>query len=77
MNEVKKTALIEGVKEFGRVVVIGAVSAGIVYLQALAGGIQDVALQVALLSLLTSVGKAVDKFVHKNDNINANGIVPF
>lgn len=72
-----KNPKLEGLKEFGRVILISVVSAGIVAAQAAAGLVTDPIMNVALVALLASLGKAFDKYIHENDNINANGLVPF
>lgn len=73
----KRQALIEGLKEFGRVVVIAAVSAGIVAAQAAAGLIQDPIANIILITMLTSIGKAWDKKVHEDETDARTGVVPF
>lgn len=70
-------AILEGLKEFGRVVLIAAVSAALVAAQAALGLITDPIINIALCTLIASLIKAWDKYVHKNEAIQANGIVPF
>lgn len=73
----KQDALVEGVKEFFRVVVLAAVSAALTAALSYASGLHDPLLQLALVTALTSLGKAWDKFVHKNPETNAKGVLPF
>jgi hypothetical protein len=68
---------IEALKEFGRVVLIAAVSAGLVAAQAAVGLITDPITNVGLATLIAALIKAWDKYVHKNPAIDANGVVPF
>lgn len=70
-------ALLEGLKEFGRIVLIAAVSAGLVAAQAALGLVTDPIVNVLLATLLGGLIKAWDKYVHKNEAIRANGVVPF
>lgn len=73
----KSQARIEGLKEFGRIVLIAAVSSALVAAQAAAGVITDPVINVGLVTLLTSLGKAWDKYLHKNQETQAKGLVPF
>jgi hypothetical protein len=70
-------ALVEGLKELGRVVLIAAVSAAIVAAQAWAGVVTDPFWNTVLTLVLTAVGKAWDRYIHKNPTNNLKGIVPF
>lgn len=74
---VKKDALIEGVKEFGRVVIIAGVSAAITAALSWAAGIHDPTVQLVVITVLTGLGKGWDKQVHEDPTIAAKGIVPF
>lgn len=67
-----KTALIEGIKEIVRVALIAA-------LPLLITGLESGSLDWRLVATaaVIAVLKGVDKFVHKNDNIKASGILPF
>lgn len=67
----KKAAL-----EFARMVFITAVSAALAGAAVLIGLLDPFWAAVATAAL-TSLGKAWDKYVHKSDATNANGIVPF
>lgn len=73
----KKNALVEGIKEFFRVVVLAAVSAGLTAGISYAGGIEDQVLQASLVMALTGIGRAIDKFIHDNPKIKSAGIIPF
>lgn len=67
-------AFYEAIKEAGRLALLAAVSAIIAYLTQWLG-MQDQSELVVVVGTL--VLRAVDKYVNKNENINANGIVPF
>lgn len=73
----KEDALAEGVKEFARVVLIAAVSAALVAAQAWAGLITDPLWNTIFVIALSAIGKAFDRFVHKNPETTAKGILPF
>lgn len=67
-------AFYEALKEGGRLAVLAGVAALIAYLTQWLG-MQD---QTDLIVIVgTLVLRAADKYVNKNENINANGIVPF
>jgi len=69
---VNTSAIIEGLKETGRVAVIAA-------LPLIISGIEAGNLDWRLVAITGAIAalKGLDKFVHKNDNINANGVLPF
>lgn len=64
-----KQALIEALKELGRVLLFAAVSWGISYLGSLP---QNESVMIGTVLL-----KALDKYIHKNENMRANGLAPF
>lgn len=67
-------AFYEAIKEGARLALMAAVSALIAYLAQWLG-MQD---QTELIVIVgTLVLRAADKYVNKNENIKANGIVPF
>lgn len=70
-------AAFKALKEFLRIVLIGAVSAGIAAGSQAVGLLHDPILVVGLGTFLTVLGKSFDKYIHENDNINANGITGF
>lgn len=87
MDATKRKALIETLKSLGRGVWFGLLGLIVVALTALAssGAITDVTIVVGGLSInlayviLATVGavaKLIDTYVHKNDNLNSNGIAP-
>lgn len=70
-------ALWKATKEFLRIVVIAAVSAALAGAVVLVGFITDPIVFAVVTALLTSIGKAWDKYVHESEAIKANGIIPF
>ena len=72
-----KAAFVEALKEFGRLVFIAAVTAALAGAGVLVGLINDPLTFAIVTSVLTSLGKAWDKYVHKSDSTPANGVVPF
>lgn len=64
-------AALEALKEFGRLVLIAAVSAGLSSGVAALNLIHDPIILVGLSTFLTFIGKAWDKYIHKSD---ANGV---
>jgi len=87
MDEVKKNALIETLKSIGRGLWFGILGLVVVALTAFAtsGAVTDVTVVVAGVSINLSfviiavvgfVAKTIDTYIHKNDNINSNGIAP-
>lgn len=87
MDEAKRKALIETVKSVGRGLWFGILGLIVVALTALAtsGDVSNVNVTVAGLTVNLSVvivaavgfiAKSIDTYVHKNDNLNSNGIAP-
>jgi len=87
MDEAKKTALIETLKSIGRGLWFGILGLVVVALTAVvtSGAVSDVTVVVAGVSINLSfviiavvgfVAKTIDTYIHKNDNINSNGIAP-
>lgn len=68
-----KQAIIEAVKEVGRLAFLGALAAVVLWLQQKAGS-DPTTLQFIIY---TAVGRFLDKYIHANSNIKANGIAPF
>lgn len=66
----------KAVKEFGRVVVIAAVSAALAGAAVLITSLDPLYAAVAGAAL-TAIGKAWDKYVHESEATSATGIVPF
>lgn len=69
-----KKAIIEALKEAGRVAFLGALSAVILWAGTLVSSLDPTSLQYIVLTILLKAG---DKFVHKSEDINASGIAPF
>lgn len=67
-----KNPVLEATKELGRVVVIAVIP---ILASALEAGSVDWKL-VAVAAAIAAL-RALDKYVHENSNIKANGIVPF
>lgn len=70
-------AFVEALKEFARLVFIAAVTAALAGAGVLIGFINDPLTFAIVTSVLTTLGKAWDKYVHKSDATSANGVVPF
>lgn len=87
MDSTKRKALIETLKSIGRglwFAILGLIAVALTAL-ATSGAINDVTVTVAgaqinvayiLLAVIGFAAKSIDTYVHKNDNINANGIAP-
>lgn len=69
-------ALGKAAKEFARIVLIAAVSAALAGAAVLITNLDPLYAAVAA-AVLTSIGKAWDKYVHESDATTATGIVPF
>jgi hypothetical protein len=87
MDAAKKKALLETLKSLGRGIWFGLLGLVVVALTALAtsGQIADMGVTVGgftlnysviILAVVGYLAKAIDTYVHKNDNIAANGIAP-
>lgn len=87
MDDDKRHALIETVKSLGRGLYFAILGLVAVALTALAssGAITDVTVVVGglsvnlayvILAVVGFVAKAIDTYVHKNDNYDINGIAP-
>lgn len=76
-TQATKTALIEALKEFGRLLIFGAIGGIIAALAASVNLLPEPWMQVAAASLIATIAKAWDKFIHKDENISANGLLPF
>ncbi len=68
----QKQALQEGVKEFGRIIVIAILP---VLIDSLTVG--EFSWRATGVAILVAALKAADKYVHKNESIDAKGILPF
>jgi len=87
MNEAKRTAIIETLKSIGRGVWFGILGLIVVALTALAssGAVTDVSVNLGgltvnlayvLVAIIGFIAKAIDTYIHKNENISSNGIAP-
>jgi len=87
MDQVKKNALIETLKSIGRGLWFGLLGLVAVALTALAtsGAVSDITVVVAgvsvnlsfvILAVVGFVAKTIDTYIHKNENIDSNGIAP-
>lgn len=87
MDDAKRKALIETLKSIGRGLWFGVLGLVAVALTALAssGAISDITVVVAgvsvnlsfvILAVVGFVAKTIDTYIHKNDNLNSNGIAP-
>lgn len=64
----------EALKELVRLVILGAVSAGLTWLTKEVSTL-DPSSAYAIVGTL--VLRAIDAYIHHNDNIKANGLLPF
>lgn len=87
MDETQKKALVETLKSIGRGLWFGVLGLIAVALTALAssGAISDINIVVAgvsvnlsfvILAVVGFLAKTIDTYIHKNENINSNGIAP-
>ena len=87
MNDGDKSAAIETLKSIGRGLWFGILGLVAVALAAVAssGAISDITVVVAgvsinlsfvILAVVGFVAKTIDTYIHKNDNIDRNGIAP-
>ena len=77
LNATTKKALIDGLKEFARLVIFGAIGGAIAAAGAAVNLLPEPWMVTTAAGVITFIGKAWDKYVHKNENIEANGILPF
>ncbi|WP_438980180.1 hypothetical protein [Polynucleobacter sp.] len=87
MDDVKRNALIETLKSVGRglwFAVLGLIAVALTAL-ATSGAVSDITIVVAgvsinlsfvILAVVGFVAKTIDTYIHKNDNIQSNGIAP-
>ena len=87
MDDAKRKALIETLKSIGRGLWFGILGLIVVALTALAssGAVADVTvvvggltvnLAVVIVAVVGFLAKTIDTYIHKNDNINSNGLAP-
>lgn len=77
LPQTKVQARIEGLKEFGRVVLFSAITAALLGGQAALGLITDPIVNVVLGGFILSLLKAWDRYQHKNPETDSNGLAPF
>jgi hypothetical protein len=81
-------ALLELAKSFGRFIYFGVLGLVVVFLTSLVSGgsLNNVVVTIGgqhlnagfvIVSVVAAVAKAIDRYVHANDNVKANGIAPF
>lgn len=71
---INKEAIIQAIKEVGRLAFFAALGAIVLWLSTLVSNYDPTSLQVVIL---TAVGRFLDKYIHENEDIKANGIAPF
>lgn len=87
MSDVQRKAILETLKSIGRGLYFGILGLIVVALTALAssGAITDVTVTIAglnvnlayvILAVVGFIAKAIDTYVHRNIDINSNGIAP-
>lgn len=87
MDDVKRKALIETLKSIGRGLWFGILGLVVVALTALAssGAVNDISvtvggltvnLAVIVVAVVGFIAKTIDTYIHKNPNIDSNGIAP-
>lgn len=87
MDTAKQKALIETLKSIGRGLWFGILGLVAVALAALAtsGNISDINITVAgmtvnlsviIVAVIGFVAKSIDTYIHKNENLDSNGIAP-
>lgn len=73
----KKQAIIEALKEAGRLLLLGVLGAIPGVVTYFTGLITDPVINVALSGFVTVILKSIDKLVHKLDSTEKNGITGF
>lgn len=71
-QETKLNPYVEGVKEIARVAMIAVIPIAITGLET-----NTIDWRVICVTAFISILKGLDKFVHKNESMKSNGIVPF
>lgn len=71
---IDKKALIEAVKEVGRIAFLAALAAVLLWLGDLINTVDPTSMQYIILTIILKFG---DKYVAKNKKIDAKGIAPF
>lgn len=87
MDQAKLIALVETLKSIGRGLWFGILGLVAVALTALAssGAVTDVTVNIGglpvnlayvILAVVGFAAKSIDTYIHKNENINSNGLAP-
>jgi drug/metabolite transporter (DMT)-like permease len=87
MDEAKRTAIIETLKSIGRGLWFAILGLIVVALTALASSSEisnisitiaglTVNLSVVIVAVVGFIAKTIDTYIHKNENIDINGIAP-
>lgn len=87
MDKLDKKAWIELAKSFGRFIWFGVLGLIVCFLTTLAAGSMFTSMTVEILGQVFNVGflivaaiafvaKAIDKYIHENENIESEGIAP-
>jgi hypothetical protein len=74
MSPAHKTAMIEMLKEVGRLAFFGALSAVLTWATVKVSNLPPNGLYAIALTVIL---RAADKYVHYNENMKANGLAPF
>lgn len=74
MNSTRTQAIVEAIKEAGRIAFFAAVTALVAWASDKLAGLDPTSMTVVIGTVVLRV---VDKFVHENNDIKANGIAPF
>lgn len=69
-----KEAIIKTAKEVGRIVFFGGLTALALWVGTLVSSFDPTSLQFIIG---TVIGRALDKYIHENEEIKANGVAPF
>lgn len=73
-KQARKDAIIATIKEAGRIAIFAGISALIEWGYA---QVAQMPADGAVTMVLTLVLRLVDKFIHKNENSDKNGLLPF
>ncbi len=74
MKETTRKAIVETVKELGRIVLFGGLAALAGYLTEKLNGMQPTELYYIVMTVML---RLIDKFIHQNTNIALKGLAPF
>lgn len=74
MNRINKQAIMEALKEIGRLAFFGALSAVLAWATTQIAGLDPNSVYAIAGTLVL---RFLDKWVHENDNVQAKGLAPF